>query len=160
MTTDLSLYTHKIFEGEAFTVARGVNIGSGATASVYIENPAGSGKTIVIHSQSVRTDSAAIGTYYRSPDASGGTMSTATSDFVGSGESSVANVRFDASYSNATSSTDFPISETGGDKSGLVEREPVALQPDESIAIELNSDASDNDVLFMFTFYESERGIN
>lgn len=155
--TEQRIITHKIFQGETFTAARGVNLGSGATANLAIENPDGSEKTLLVEVQEVKTDSAAIGTYYRSPDISGGTAADAANDMVGHTNDTVANVTHDATLANSSSTVVFPISETGGADGGLTERPPLAIPEGESIAIEVDSDAADNDVLFLVTYYESDR---
>lgn len=152
------LVKEKLLEGEMFTAARGVTLASGGTASVAIENPSGSDKTIVIDTQEVQTDSAAHGTYYRSPDVSSATAANAANDLVGSSDTTVANVSYDGSYSNSSSTTNFPITETGADEAGLADRPPLAIQPGESIAMEVTADASDCDVLFLLTFYEVRKG--
>lgn len=157
MTTDTRLQVHKVLEGEAYTVAHDPTIASGATDSVYIENPSGSDTTLILHTLEVTTDSAGTGMFYRSPDASSGTASGASNDLVGSSETTVANVQTGASFSNAASSIKFPLAESGGDDAGLAKRPPMALKPGESVGVEVSSDGADNDVLFLIVFYETAR---
>lgn len=159
MTTERTVQEHKLFQGQSYTAARGVTLASGSTASVAIENPSGSGKNIVIDVQEIRADSASRGTYYRSPDISSATAGSAANDLIGDSQTTVANITYDGTYSNAVATTDFPMAESGANEAGFAERPPLAIKPGHSVAIEVTADASNCDVLFLFTFYETERGV-
>lgn len=155
--TRQKIVTHKLFQGHSFTAARGVTLASGSTASVAIDNPSDSGKTIVIETQEIKTDSAAHGTYYRDPDISSETAADAANDSIGHSNSTVATVSYDGTYSNAVSTTDFPLAESGASEAGLAKRPPIAVPEGHSIAIEVTANASDCDVLFLITYYETDR---
>lgn len=160
MTTETRISTHKLLEGQSYTVARGVTLASGATTSVAIENPSSSGVVAVINTQVLRADSAAHGVYYRSPDISGSSSESAGNDLIGSSKTTEVNVHYDGSYSNASKSTNFPMGEAGASDAPIADRPPVALKPGESVGIEVTSDAADNDILFLITMYETVRGVN
>lgn len=160
MTTTQETIEDKVLRGNAYTTARGVTVASGNSASVAVENPSDSSKVLVIDTQEVYCDSAASGTYYRSPDISSASDASAANDLIGSSNTTVANVYHDGSYSNADSTTNFPLSESGANEAGFARRPPIALQPGESIVVEVDSDGADNDILFIFTFYETARGMD
>lgn len=157
-----SLYEQKLLSGETYTVARGMTLAaSGDTASVYIGNPSDSGKWLVFDTQHVVTDNDSGGVYYRSPDVSGGMTVNPQNDLVGDEKESVAEVRFDASYSNPRSTTTFPFTAGGGPPTTiLAERGPIALKQGESVAVEVNANADGVGVLFMLVFFETSKTTN
>lgn len=154
-----SLYEEKLLSGETYTVARGMTLTSnGDTASVYIGNPSDSGKQLVFDIQEVVTDNDSDGVYYRSPDVSGGMTAEPQNDLVGDGAESVAEVRFDASYSNPRSTTTFPFTSGGGPAATVLsERGPIALKQGESVAVEVSANADGVGVLFMLVFFETSK---
>lgn len=153
----LSLYESKLLSGEVYTAARGVTIASGASASVRIENPSDSGKTLVVQNQEVVTDADSSGTYYRGASVTGATDASAENDLVGDASESVASVTHDGTYADASSTVTFPFTGGSGPASTILnKRPPIALQEGESIAVEVDANAECG-ALFLFTFYETER---
>lgn len=158
MTSETTLDFHKLIQGDTYTAGRGVTLNNGEVASVTIENPDGTGATLVLNFQRVTVSAGSTGVYYRNADVSGGTESGTANDLIGNADTSIANVYYDGTPSNADATTTFPLTDANGPtNSGLAERPPVALQPGTSITIEVTSDADGNGVLFLFTFYETNR---
>lgn len=159
MTTDTRIQVHKLLEGQQFTAARGLTIDTGQIRSIHIENPSSSEKTIVFYTQELKASAGASGTYYRNPDTSGGTQGGSANDLIGDEKSSIANVTYDATLSNADSTTTFPLSDANGPtESGLTDRGPIAVKPGNSMGVEVTSSADGNGVLMLLVFYETSRG--
>lgn len=157
--TTLSQNVSKLLDGKQFTASYGTTVASGSSDQIYLENPTNSERTILVDTQLVRVDSAATGEYYKNPDISGGTTLTISNDKFGSSETTVANAQHSGTLSNADGTTIFPLAETGGTSSGFADRPEVALMPGDSVGVEINSNASDNHVLFLITFYETAAGV-
>lgn len=157
--TEINLWTEKLLDGEAFTVAYDPVLADGGQATVHIENPSGSRKTLVIQHIDARSESSASGVFYRNPDVSGGSSSGASNDLVGNSKSTVANITHDATLSGEDSSINFTISPDtqGGFGSGIVGRPQMALSPGNSIGIQVDSASADNQILFLVVLWQTER---